>query len=52
MMLVMLAISLFVALLLCSLMFPSIWIPVTGDDFLDAHEAGLSLVSLRECLLR
>ena len=49
MMLVMLVISLFVALLLCSVIFPSIWVP-SGDDFLDAHEAGLSLISARKPL--
>lgn len=51
MMLVMLVISLFLALLLCSLMFPSIWVPVTGDDYLDAHEAGLSVISSRKQLI-
>ncbi|PSS37322.1 hypothetical protein PHLCEN_2v799 [Hermanssonia centrifuga] len=43
----MFVVSLFAALVLCSLMFPSVWVSMAGDDFLDAHEAGLALVSAR-----
>ncbi|KAH8106138.1 hypothetical protein BXZ70DRAFT_1004417 [Cristinia sonorae] len=46
-MLFMLVVSLFVALALCCLLIPSIWASITGDELLDAHEAGLALVASR-----
>ncbi|THH33677.1 hypothetical protein EUX98_g569 [Antrodiella citrinella] len=46
-MLFMIIVSLFVALALCCLLLPSIWASITGDELLDAHEAGLALVASR-----
>lgn len=48
-MLFMMVVSLLAALLLCCLMFPSVWASLAGDD-LDAHEAGLALVASRKFL--
>lgn len=46
-MLVMFLVSLVAALALCCLLFPSVWAAVAGDELLDAHEAGLTLVAYR-----
>ncbi|KAI0091905.1 hypothetical protein BDY19DRAFT_884829 [Irpex rosettiformis] len=43
----MFVLSVFAALALCCLLFPSVWASMTGDELLDAHEAGLMLVSTR-----
>ncbi|KAJ3484357.1 hypothetical protein NLI96_g5705 [Meripilus lineatus] len=40
-------VSLLAALALCCLLFPSVWASMAGDEFLDAHEAGLALVASR-----
>ncbi|KAK7695456.1 hypothetical protein QCA50_000092 [Cerrena zonata] len=40
-------VSLLAALLLCCLLFPSVWASMAGDELLDAHEAGLALVASR-----
>ncbi|KAI0660905.1 hypothetical protein C8Q70DRAFT_1052726 [Cubamyces menziesii] len=43
--------SFLASLLLCCLCFPSVWSSITGgDEFLDAHEAGLAVVASRESL--
>ncbi|KAI0352876.1 hypothetical protein OH77DRAFT_1484637 [Trametes cingulata] len=40
--------SFLASLLLCCLCFPSVWASITGgDEFLDAHEAGLAVVASR-----
>ncbi|TCD67699.1 hypothetical protein EIP91_012065 [Steccherinum ochraceum] len=46
-MLFMFIVSLLAALALCCLLLPSIWASITGDELLDAHEAGLALVASR-----
>ncbi|KAI0347400.1 hypothetical protein BDW22DRAFT_1425433 [Trametopsis cervina] len=43
----MFALSVLAALVLCCLLFPSVWASMAGDELLDAHEAGLTLVSSR-----
>ena len=47
-MLAMFAVSLVAALVLCCLLFPSVWATMACDELLDAHEAGLALVSTRK----
>lgn len=47
-MLAMFILSLLVALALCCLLVPSIWASITGDELLDAHEAGIALVASSE----
>lgn len=47
-MLAMFLISLVAALVLCCLLFPSMWATMACDEILDAHEAGLALVSTRK----
>lgn len=47
-MLAMFVISLAAALVLCCLLFPSVWATMACDELLDAHEAGLALVSTRK----
>ncbi|KAI0069974.1 hypothetical protein K474DRAFT_1566883, partial [Panus rudis PR-1116 ss-1] len=42
-----LSLSLLAALALCCLLFPSVWASISGDELLDAHEAGLALVAAR-----
>ena len=49
-MLAMFVLSVFAALALFCLLFPSVWASMTGDELLDAHEAGLMLVATRELL--
>ena len=49
-MLAMFAVSLAAALVLCCLLFPSMWATMACDEILDAHEAGLALVSTRKAL--
>jgi hypothetical protein len=49
-MLAMFILSAFAALVLCCLLFPSVWASMAGDELLDAHEAGLMLVSTRTLL--
>lgn len=49
-MLIMFIVSLLAALLLCCLLFPSVWASMAGDELLDAHEAGLALVASRTSL--
>ena len=44
-MLAMFLVSLVAALVLCCLLFPSMWATMACDEILDAHEAGLALVS-------
>ncbi|EPT02728.1 hypothetical protein FOMPIDRAFT_1117601 [Fomitopsis schrenkii] len=40
--------SLFGSLILCCVLFPSLWTSITaGDEMLDAHEAGIALVAYR-----
>lgn len=51
MMLAMFLVSLVAALVLCCLLFPSMWATMACDEILDAHEAGLALVSTRESCL-
>jgi len=46
-MLAMFLVSLVAALVLCCLLFPSMWATMACDEILDAHEAGLALVSTR-----
>lgn len=41
-------VSLVAALVLCCLLFPSMWATMACDEILDAHEAGLALVSTRK----
>ncbi|KIP12693.1 hypothetical protein PHLGIDRAFT_113296 [Phlebiopsis gigantea 11061_1 CR5-6] len=43
----MFAVSLVAALVLCCILFPSVWATMACDELLDAHEAGLALVSIR-----
>ena len=50
-MLAMFAVSLVAALVLCCLLFPSMWATMACDELLDAHEAGLALVSTRKATL-
>ena len=41
--------SFLASLLLSCLCFPSVWASITGgDEFLDAHEAGLAVVASRK----
>ena len=47
-MLAMFLVSLVAALVLCCLLFPSMWATMACYEILDAHEAGLALVSTRE----
>ena len=47
-MLFMFFLSLFGSLVLCCVLFPSLWTSITaGDEMLDAHEAGIALVAYR-----
>ena len=42
--------SFLASLLFSCLCFPSVWASITGgDEFLDAHEAGLAVVASRKC---
>lgn len=50
-MLFMFFLSLFGSLILCCVLFPSLWTSITaGDEMLDAHEAGIALVAYRTSL--
>lgn len=45
--------SFLASLLLSCLCFPAVWASITGgDEFLDAHEAGLAVVASRESYIR